>query len=191
MDLIKEYVIEFSKEYLEGKEIVNVSDITTRGFYSGGPTSGGTNPSSLLRAAEPMLNDFKSLAESITRLEIVGDNIVIVSIQGIMTHIGSSYLTCNLSSGENFEHVLPRQRMAFSKLCKIAAQNLIYTRLYTSLDEGYIEGGHNISRIKDIVDKFSDAEERYYEELEKWEKLEKFHDYNLTEDLISLAASGQ
>lgn len=191
VDLIKEYVIEYTPEYLNGKEIVNVSDVTTRGFYSGGPTSGGSNPSSLLRAAEPMLNDYKSLAESITRIELLGDNIVIVSIQGIMTHIGSAYLTCNLGTGENFEHILPRQRMAFSKLCRIAAENLIYTKLYTALDEGYIEGGHNISRIKDVVDKFSDAGERYYDELEKWEKLEKFNNYELMENLISLAASGQ
>ena len=71
-------------------------------------------------------------------------------------------------------------------MCRKAAQSVIYTKLYSKLDEGYVKGGHNISRIKDIVDSFSDAEEQYDELLDGWEKIERLNNRKFNSEFIAL-----
>lgn len=177
-----EYVVEFSTKRMGNRKIVNVSDISTSVGY--GPSLEATG-NQLMNALEPMMPSGRgAIIDSITRIDIVGDNILYVSCEGSGLGLESMYLNCNVSSGEAMGHISPRQHMDFAKLCLEAAKSIIHTKLYDELDEGYIQGGHNISRIKDIVDRYEDADEKYDELYEAWKKQETFSNSKLTTDLI-------
>lgn len=178
-----DYVIEVPSKLLGGREIVSVSSVSLPGPSvthgdSGGGLIGGATRLLDAHAAIPIIE--------VTRLDMIGKNIILATVEGNSTHILSGYLECSVTSGENMSHIHARSYRDFARLCLRGAQSRIYTKLYSKLDEGYIKGGHNISRIKDIVDSFSDAEEQYSELLNNWEKVERLSNRKFNNDFIAL-----
>ena len=53
----------------------------------------------------------------------------------------------------------------FAMMCLEKAKMLIWNKLIVQIDRGYVEGGFDIGVVKDIVDKYEDAWERYEEQL--------------------------
>jgi len=187
MDDTFDYVIEVPNKVLSGRDIVSASSITLAGPNTKHMSSGN----SMLDASSRLV-DAMSAAPivEVTRLELIGKNIILVIVDGYEPNITSGFLECTVASGENMAHIHPRSYREFAKLCRKAAQSKIYTKLYSKLDEGYIKGGHNISRIKDIVDSFSDAEEQYDELLDGWEKIERLNNRKFNSDFIALQLGG-
>ena len=178
-----DYVIEVPNTVLSGRDIVSASTIT----LSGPNTKNVTSGNGILDAGSRILDSYASSPViEVSRLELIGKNIILATVEGYEPHLTSGYLECNLASGNNMSHIHPRSYRDFAKLCRKAAQSVIYTKLYSKLDEGYVKGGHNISRIKDIVDSFSDAEEQYDELLDGWEKIERLNNRKFNSEFIAL-----
>lgn len=182
-----DYVVEVPDNLLSGREIVSASSITLTGQNTRNFGSGNTMLSSASRlidahTAPPIIE--------VTRIELIGRNILLISTEGYESHLTSGFLECTVASGENMSHIHPRSYRDFAKLCRRAAQSKIYTKLYSKLDEGYINGGHSVGRIKDIVDSFADAEEQYSELLDGWEKIERLNNRKFNSDFIALQLGG-
>lgn len=173
-----EYILEFGEDVLE-KEIVNVKSVS-------GPNHMAT------RFNRPIGN----LANNVSKLlpdemplqvecdvDIIGRNIFLIRMEeGQFPYSG--FLNCNLSSGETFSHIPPRYHEEFSKLCLFCCRAIIYNNLNEELDDGYIEGGFNINKIRESVESYADAEDRYSELLEEWSKYEFLFSSKQNEALI-------
>ncbi len=178
-----DYIIEVPNNVLSGRDIVSASSISLSGPSGRNATSGN----SMLDVGNRLLDSYAaSPVIEVARLELIGRNIILVSTSGNESNLTSGYLECNLASGNNMSHLHPRSHRDFAKLCRRATESKVYNRLYSKLDEGYIKGGHNISRIKDIVDGFSDAEDQYDELLSEWEKIERLNNRTFNSEFIAL-----
>lgn len=104
------------------------------------------------------------------RCDIIGHNTILVRDQH---RINNSYvLNCVVSNEENLNNLTQRSFMAFAELVKLGVMSYIYNTLILRIDQGYIQGGQELPSFKNIVEQYSDAEERYMTYLnEVWRKV--------------------
>lgn len=181
-----DYVIEVPSKLVGGKKIIDPVCITYANLNGSVASSGN----SVINAMSGLV-DAHTAAPSIEveRLELIGDNVIIVTPSETMSDITSGVLECVLTSNSDMGHINVRSHRKFAELCALAMRRYIYKRAYVKLDEGYIKGGHNISRIKEIVDGMSDAKIEYDEALRNWEKIERLNNKKFMSDFISLQIS--
>lgn len=104
---------------------------------------------------------------STAHTELVGHNTVMIREQTRITGIYTLRLL--VGSTENLSNMPLKSAHAFSKLCLLAVKSDIYNRLIIGLDRNFIESGHELGVIKDIISDYKDAEEMYQTSLkEEW-----------------------
>ncbi len=157
-----EFIIEVPKLLTNNKSIINVlslvSNVTTgfNGYMQ--------NDSQLLAAAYKMYNNVGTEpVVQTTRLELIGDNVVLVEDPNI--NLINGVLRVNIENNTNMENLNPRFYIAFTKLVELGIKSHIYNKLIIPLNQGQIYAGHDLGVIKDIVDGYSDAETMYSEYL--------------------------
>lgn len=174
-------LIRVPKKLTGGKSIVSLGSIVAgynmginnpAGAFSSYGVSYGcsvTNASNqLLQAANNMYNNlaYSNVAQT-TAMQLIGDNLIYV--YSAWLNIQDSILSCVVENDENFENLNPRLYTYFSTLCIYAVEAYIFNKLYITLGEGEIYGGHQLGQVKEIVDLYRDSKEKYDEFLhEKW-----------------------
>lgn len=124
-----------------------------------------------------------------SRLELIGENVVLVKDPAISPTMGS--LRCILENDENLSNLSIRSYAAFAKLCEHAIKSHIYNTLVIKLDSGRIQGGFELGAFKQIVDSYSDQEQMYQEFLaEKWTKIQFMGDRESMERFIRRQVGG-
>ncbi len=115
--------------------------------------------------------------------KVLGHNVVMVRTK---TSTPSAYsVRCLLAHDQDLSDVNILSSLQFSKLCSFAIKSYIYLELDTRLERGKIERGHELGRIRAIVDSYADAEENYETYLmEEWPGVQAFSDRALSEDLL-------
>jgi len=178
-----DFIIEVPSKILSGRDIVSASGINMAGPNTNVKSSGNA----MLDAGMGIVDAYASApVVELTRIELIGKNVILVASEGYEPSFITGFLECTITSGENMSHIHPGSYMDFEELCQKAAQSKVYNKLYTKLDEGYIKGGHNISRIKDVVDSFADAETQYRELLRQWSKIERLNNRKFNSDFIGM-----
>lgn len=124
---------------------------------------------------------------STSRLEIIGDNKVLV--QDPSVYPGTGVLECEIEHGPNLETILPKFYPMVAELFLNATKIFIRTNVIIDLNEGHIIGGHDISNIKDEIERYEEAKERYQELLMDWKTLGVFNSTKNKMDLIRLQVS--
>ena len=179
----RDYLIEIPSKLISGKKIIDSIAITYPGLC--GSTVGSSNPA--ISAMSGMIDAYTDAPTiDVDRLEPIGDNVVILTPNEALNDVASGILECTLTSNSDMGHISPRSYRTFSKLCALAMKRYIYNKVYVKLDEGYIKGGHNISRVKDIVDGYSGAIEEYDEAVTNWEKIERLNNKKFNSEFIGL-----
>jgi len=110
-----------------------------------------------------------------SNLELIGPNTILVH-ESLFTNIGG-YLRVKLEYQEDMRDLNPRVYPQFSRLCLLATQGYIYTDLVTELDKGLIYGGHELNKLTEIVESYSDKWDEYREFLNTvWRKIAFMND---------------
>ena len=157
-----EFIIEVPKKLTQGKSIVSVLSLVSFGSYLNTVPVNGVSP--LASAANHMMNNLtnENVVQT-SRLELIGDNTVLVEDPSVM--IFNAMLRCSLEYSADLGELNPRFYPAFSKLCILGVKSYIYNNCKVKLDQGYVYGGHELGSIGEIIDSYSDSEEMYQEHL--------------------------
>lgn len=123
------------------------------------------------------------------RISIIGENVVY--IKDSIRIPSNSYMRCVVGHDEAMSHLQPRSYRAFAKLVEYAVKAYIYTEYELEMDMGELRGGHSLGKFKDIIERYSDANELYDTYItEKWQKISLQNDASQMNRLIRLQTGG-
>lgn len=156
----REYVVEVPKALTNSKNIITALSVVSNVVYS--QSMNYADASAFESVASNMMNNLgtENVVQT-SRLEIIGDNVVL--IQDPNMHFMNGVLRCMVENNTNLENINPRSYLAFSELCVLGASSYIRNKMRVKLNQGHIYGGHELGVITDIIDEYSDAEEMYKE----------------------------
>lgn len=114
------------------------------------------------------------LQTSDARCQLIGENIVYVDGY---TGVWLTNLRCVLENDAEFNNIPQRALTILSDMCTLAAKAYIYNTMTVRLSTGEIVRGIAMSRIMDLVNGYSDANQMYRELLTtKWAKINYMSD---------------
>lgn len=123
------------------------------------------------------------------RISIIGENVIY--IKDSIRIPSNSYLRCIVAHDEAMSHLQPRSYRAFSKLVELAVKAYIYTEYELEMDMSELRGGHSLGKFKDIIERYSDANELYETYLtEKFQKVSFQNDAQLMNRFVRLNTGG-
>lgn len=151
----------------ENVPIVRVQSISYPSTMTGTPltyagSSAGTTVNML--AHEVLESQTYSLTPAMPIPQATGFNDIVRLFPPQHTHV-NWVLTCRLAYDPSMLNLPPSTLKGFSEMCLYACQAYIYNTLIVKIDKAYIEAGSEIESIKNIIDKYEDAEEKYQEAL--------------------------
>lgn len=118
----------------------------TAGTYAEGALNGITGNNNLLMPT-PILLD--------------GSRVKLTPMEFGMLQSYSMVLKCRLEYDPDFTNLTPDAVIQLSKLGVTAAKAYVYNKLIIKLDQGAIMSGQEIGKIREIVESYSDQQERY------------------------------
>lgn len=105
---------------------------------------------------------------STSRLELIGENIILCKEPG--TFLYNTFMECQVENHENLENIQRHTYNYIANLALEATKMYIWTNQVVALNMGQIYGGHELNIIKEIIDEYKDAREKYEELLLDWSK---------------------
>lgn len=130
----------------------------TQGAPIVGPqTIGG---SQVLDNANSLLMSHSNIpAISSANVQVVAENAVHVMLISPITE--NLLLRCWVSNDEELSHLMPATYGLFAEMVIWAVKAYIYNNMSITLDRGYVAGGAELGRFKEIVEEYRDANENY------------------------------
>lgn len=187
-DTVQTFIITVPKALTDYRSLTSVRSLVP---YMNLGNLGMTNQnltSPYLFYGQKVMNALDTVTISSTsRLEIIGDNKILIQDPSI--YPGSGILECEVEHGPNLETVVPKFYGMVAELFLQATKIYIRTNILIDLNEGHIIGGHDISIIKDEVEKYEEATERYKELLQDWKQLGIFNSTKNKANIIRLFTS--
>lgn len=136
-------------------------------------------------AVDQLGDAYRTYGNSTTDLILVGEN-TIMSPQRI--RLNDKVLICRVSNDPNMNNLKGYNIINFAEMCVMATKAEIHNRLVLLVDEGYISNGHELGVVKDIIDKYEDANEQYIEYRKTdWRKIAFMNDEVAMNNLIHYA----
>jgi len=159
-------VIHIPKTRTDGRTINSVLNITMTD-----PTRLSSYATTALCGATPLLLMGQSVMDALgpvpitstAYVQLIAENTIMVRDSIILP--ANSYLRCVLAMDENLSHIQLRSYPAFCKFVEFAVKSYIFQQYTVQMDVAELMGGHNLGRIKEIIDSYSDAEENYQDYL--------------------------
>lgn len=185
-------VVRIPKDRTQGRSIITVHSVALgvasnmTAFNQANVGQGGE----LASATQQMIAAISSIPYmSEAQCMLLSDNVVM--IQGGAYLSGNTFLRCEVENDANLNNIKRRSYLTFGELCTLACKSYIYNNNAIPMDIGYIKGGANMGRMKDIIDSYDNAEEEYIEMLRtKWAKVNKLNDAETVEQLVRITAGG-
>lgn len=181
-------VYRIPKEVTNGRTITSVLNITfadpTR-ISSYGVAAGCQN-TPLLQMGQAAMDAMGAIPMTSTAYaQIIGENVIMVRDTIVLP--ANSFIRCLLSYDDELSHIQIRSYPAFVKLVELAVKAYIFNQSIIEMDMGELFGGHNLGRIKEIIDSYADAEQQYQEYLaETWTKVDFQNDFENMKRYIKL-----
>jgi hypothetical protein len=181
--------IQLPKDILGGKSITAAhSIIRQENFTETYRYTEGTRDTGDILDAATLMYDNSSMPFTVVtaNLSVIGDKtIAIMDNIGCLDNLNLKLMVSNNAIMNNLDN---RAKMTFMKLCTLAVKADIYNKTIIKIDEGELVQGHNLGRIKSIIESYSDADEQYYDYFEdKWRKVMHMADPVLSNGLIKTA----
>lgn len=155
-----EYIITVPKEVTNNRAVMTALSIIPGSAVNIVNTSAGTKGNPALPLAMDMMNNLSNdTVINTTRLELIGDNKILVQDPSMAMSRG--ILRCVVENDNNMSNLSPRSFPVFSNLVLYAVKAYIYNHLVVKINQGYIWRGHELGIIKDIVDGYADSNETY------------------------------
>lgn len=172
--------------------VLNMAYVSGPGMAYGGAMS-QFDPCSVNEynsAAKQVVDSFSSIPMvSTAHVQLIGENVVMVKETGIAS--GTGVLRVILANDENYSHLQIRSFPMFSRLCELACKAYIFNEYDIILDRGQITGGITLGKFREIVDRYSDAEEMYQTYLhETYRDVALMNDQESYNRLIQMTVGG-
>lgn len=122
----------------------------------------------MMTAATQVMNSVGSIPNvSTARVDIVGRNTVRISDR---QRLQNAYiLRCYVGNDDVLNNLPPRSYDQFAELCTLALKAYCYNKIMVEMGEHYLERGKELGVFKNIIEKWEDASEKYWEYLrETW-----------------------
>lgn len=117
----------------------------------------------LMSAARDMYNGIKTLPIVATaNCTLIGDNVVMCT-DNMKFNTNNVALTVILENAEAMANLKPGAYRHYAELALLATKAHIYNNLDLELDLGRLRQGSNLSRIRETIDSYADADEQYKE----------------------------
>jgi len=158
----REFIVEVPKSLTANRSIVSVLGLVSNVIYHSS-TAFNETPSALATGLNMVNNLSSENVIQTSRLELIGDNTVLV--QDPTIHLINSVLRCMVENDSKLSNIKPRSYPALSKLFTLAIKSYIYNHLIVKLDQGFIQGGHELGVISNIITDYAEAEAEYQEYL--------------------------
>lgn len=182
------FIIEVPNEVLGSREIVSVEMITKRTLGVGSGLGNGSVGSDAFRELANSMDGHGEVPIITSRLDIVGRNVILVNLlnqQNLL--LRDAHMTVNITKDSSLKHLHPSTFMFFGELVTLAVKRYIHNKLVVSLDKGFISNGHEVSIVKDTIDKYEDASAMYKEFYRtKWQPIEFSNDKTKLSNLIGM-----
>ena len=164
-----EYLIVVPKSMTNNQPIISVDELINPGLGTMNASMCSYN-GMLLNTAVHMYNNLATAnIPQTARLDLIGENRILISDPS--AYPLSGVMRCTIAHNGNLEDIHPRNYPVIAQLFVLGTKAYIFNKLQLQLDQGYLYGGHELSRITDIVDSYSDANEMYREYLDTtWRK---------------------
>lgn len=145
-----------------GRRIVSVRTLNYL-TYHGMPTHNYGQSNQLLSAARDMYQAIASMPiVSTANCQIIGDNTVLV--RDDVTHLSDQLgMTCMVENDQGMANLNPGIYPVYSKLVELATKAYIYVNTNVAMDQGVLNGGVPLGRIRETIDSYADANEMYQE----------------------------
>ena len=159
-----ETVIVVDKKLTGGKSVLSALNIT---IPTDVPYENNDSNPAIRQMANSMLNNAPL---AISRMDVVGENII--KISGNLTGIWNAVLTVSLENNIDMSNINIRSADYFAELCEYAIKAYIYNEWIIQLDKGQLYSGHQIGKIGEIIESYSDSHTEYREFLNNtWAKV--------------------
>ena len=190
LGLVPEQVDRFTKIWRIPKSLTNGRTITSAyaltftstnllgtGFMGGSNLFDHTSGSnSQMSAAANRLMDANSNASvnQSANCTILGDNVVMV--QDFTPIAMNGHLRCIVGSDSEFSHIKPQYHQPFANLVLMATKAYIYNNYMVELGQGFLSGGQELPQVREIIERYADADELFMEMLPRFKKISMLND---------------
>lgn len=158
----RERVFRIPFEKTNGLYITSVKHLSYLHFH-GGNISGYNTGNQQFNAMEDLYRAVASMPiVHSADCQIIGDNTILVR-DDTMRVQGDYALVCLVANDPNMNNIQPGLFPLYSQMVELAVKNYIYINLDVNLDRGFLVGGMDLGRIRQIVDNYADAHEMYME----------------------------
>lgn len=164
------------KDRTQGRSIVSVKNVSYLAYGALASMSANQlfQPCSvtpLTTAAQAMFDSVNAIPPiSTARVRLIGENTILV--QDTSPPVGVGMVRCTIGNEEELGNLPPRTYIQFADMCVLAVKAYIYNEYIIKLDLGFMNGGQEIGRFKEIVDSYADANTMYREYLRnKWGRI--------------------
>lgn len=151
----------------DGKLIIAAKSISYAQDRIANYVEGTSNPIAL--AGIDMYNAMMPIPDyTTTDVEIIGDNVIACRDRYYRPY-STAWLVCTIENDEMLQNMPRGAFRGYSKLVVLATKADIYIRLRHSFDQGAVAFGRQLGELKNELDDFRDANERYNDFLrEEW-----------------------
>lgn len=137
-----------------------------------GSATSSNNPANMIEtAAMRVMTSHEPVAVNQTsNVSIIAMNTILVEDYTPIS--ATSFLRCLLTSDKDYSHIKPAYYGKFAELVVLAVKSYIYNVYDVELGMGKIVGGVELSEIRNVVDRYSNADEEYLDYVENtWRKV--------------------
>lgn len=152
-------IIEIPKQLLNNRPVLSADYvISAPALNTGMRVPGGVNG-----ALSKMMHSNSAIgATTNTRTEVLNENMI--KIEGIDYLDPLSSISVRVQNNPNMSNIPATAFIKFGELCEVAVQKWIYAHKRKEISTNIITGGAELVEIKNIVDEWSDAKDKYKEE---------------------------
>lgn len=167
------------------RKIVSIQSLVYINFYNMSGYVDYQRSNDLLSATSDLYNSISQMPIVQTaNCMLLGDNTVMVRDDVVHLHDNLA-LICIVENEAGLANIAPQTYPLYAELVEYATKAYIYNSTIVELDQGYLMGGQNLGRIRDMIEDYADANELYRETLmERWRKASFTNDRSRFNNLI-------
>lgn len=188
------YIYRIPKSMTNGRSIMSVLDVV---YYiaQGWAAYGGQNATTATMGSQcentTTLQAARALKDvdgpipmiSTANAQIIGENVILINDNSGLVVTGGAHVM--LAHDEQFSNIKPALYRLFGQLCTLATKSWIFNNLEIEIDRNELVAGMALGKMKEVVERYSDAEEQYQELLDtRWSKAQLANDHVSSQRII-------